>query len=133
MARSARPLAGRVLAASERPTFVLEEASDDGSTPGFPLAPPHRHLHEDEAWYVLEGRLTVRVGDAEFEIGPGEAVLGPKGEPHTFWNPASAPVRYLLVMGPQTSQLLAVLHDGTPRGRDAVAALFREHDIELLG
>ena len=128
----ARPLAGRTLSARDDPTFVLEELIDDGSSPGYPLAPLHRHLDEDEAWYVLEGRLVVRVGEDEHSIGPGEAVLGPKRVAHTFWNPDAAPVRYLLVTGPRTARLLASI-DRLPSERAAVEALFRHHGIELLG
>jgi mannose-6-phosphate isomerase-like protein (cupin superfamily) len=130
---AARPLVGRTLSAGGAGTLVLEEAIDDGSVPGYPVAPLHRHLEEDEAWYVLEGRLVVRVGSDELEIGPGEAVLGPKGLPHTFWNPGSMPARYLLIMGPRTAHLVAALHDGTSRDREAVEALFREHGADLLG
>lgn len=48
-------------------------------------APPlHIHHDADETWYVLDGELTVFVGDERFEAGPGDFVLGPKGVPHTF-------------------------------------------------
>jgi mannose-6-phosphate isomerase-like protein (cupin superfamily) len=129
----ARPLAGRALSSGANSTFVLEENVDDGSDPGQLIAPPHRHLREDEAWYVLEGRLGFRLGEKEIEAGAGEAVLGPRGIPHTYWNTSSAPARYLLVTGPQTAALLGALHDGTARDRAAVEALFRSFDVELLG
>lgn len=128
----ARPLAGRTLGSAGDSTFVIEEVMDDGSQPGFPIAPPHRHLEEDEAWYVLEGRLGFRIGEDEIEAQMGEAVLGPRGVAHTYWNPGPEPARYLLVMGPQTAGLLRALHDGTGRDRAAVAALFREFGVELL-
>ena len=40
--------------------------------PGFPGPPPH-HLHEHlhEMFYVLEGTLTMRVGEETIERGPG--------------------------------------------------------------
>jgi mannose-6-phosphate isomerase-like protein (cupin superfamily) len=47
-------------------------------------APLHVHHDADETWYVLDGELTVFVGDERFEAGPGDFVLGPKGVPHTF-------------------------------------------------
>jgi mannose-6-phosphate isomerase-like protein (cupin superfamily) len=48
-------------------------------------APPlHVHHDADETWYVLDGRLTVFVGDETIEAGPGDFVLGPMGVPHTF-------------------------------------------------
>jgi mannose-6-phosphate isomerase-like protein (cupin superfamily) len=129
----ARPLAGRALSTGGGATFAIEEVLDDGSTPGQPIAPLHRHLLEDEAWYVLEGRLGFRLGEEEREAGPGDAVIGPKGIQHTYWNPASTPTRYLLVTGPRTASLLTALHDGTSRDREGVADLFSQFGVELLG
>jgi len=49
-------------------------------------AAPPLHIHHDcdETWYVIEGWLTVFVGDERFEVGPGDFVLNPKGVPHSF-------------------------------------------------
>src|SRR3954452_13182218 len=46
--------------------------------------PLHIHRAEDEAFWILEGRLTVRCGGAEFAVGPGAFVYTPRGVPHTF-------------------------------------------------
>jgi mannose-6-phosphate isomerase-like protein (cupin superfamily) len=128
----ARPLSGRTLSSGPDSTFVVEEALDDGAWVGQPIAPPHRHLDEDEAWYVLEGRLVIRLAAEEIEIAAGEAVLGPRGVGHTFWNPGPGPARYLLLMGPRTARLVDALHDGTARDRAATASLFLEYGVELL-
>jgi len=47
-------------------------------------APLHVHHDADETWYVLDGELTILVGDERFEAGPVDFVLGPRGVPHTF-------------------------------------------------
>jgi mannose-6-phosphate isomerase-like protein (cupin superfamily) len=48
-------------------------------------APPmHIHHYADETWYVIDGELTVFVGDERIEARPGDFVLGPQGVPHTF-------------------------------------------------
>jgi mannose-6-phosphate isomerase-like protein (cupin superfamily) len=48
-------------------------------------APPlHIHHDTDETWYVIDGELTVFVGDEQIEAGPGGFVFGPMGVPHTF-------------------------------------------------
>jgi mannose-6-phosphate isomerase-like protein (cupin superfamily) len=62
------------------------------------VAPPHVHYHDDEAWYVLEGVLRVQVGPQEAEVRAGCGVLVPAGTPHTYWNPAPGPARYLLTI-----------------------------------
>ena len=111
-------------------TFVLAEWVDEGETSRErPIAGLHLHRNEDEAWYVLEGRLGFRVGDDEVEAGPGEGVLVPRGTPHTYWNAVSACTRYLIVMGPRTARLVEEIHD--PGAKD-FAALFERHGSELL-
>jgi mannose-6-phosphate isomerase-like protein (cupin superfamily) len=106
-----------------------------GSAAGPPYqAPLHIHHDEDEAWYVLDGRLRVRVGDVEHEVPAGGAVIGPRGLPHTFWNPDSdASVRYLLVMGARTSALLEALHSGERSSdSESMHALFEAYGCTLL-
>jgi quercetin dioxygenase-like cupin family protein len=52
--------------------------------------PLHAH-EEDEAWYVLEGTLRVRVGDDQVEVPARGAVIVPAGTAHTFGTPARSP------------------------------------------
>jgi mannose-6-phosphate isomerase-like protein (cupin superfamily) len=44
--------------------------------------PLHVHENEDELFYVLEGEHVFRVGDQEFQAGPGGLVFAPRGVPH---------------------------------------------------
>ena len=63
-------------------------------------APMHRHKREDEYSYVLEGRMGALLGDNVLEAGPGELVLKPRGEWHTFWNAGDDPCRILEIIAP---------------------------------
>ena len=58
---------------------VLEQLVPRGSSP-----PLHVHHDEDEVFFVLEGRLRLRLGGADVELGAGEGALGPRGVPHTY-------------------------------------------------
>lgn len=129
---TAARLAERVLAPFGT-SLVLAEWTAQGSTGDAPLyqAPLHAHP-EDEAWYVLEGRLCVRVGDGHSEIGAGGAVIVPGGTAHTFWNPGSEPTRYLLVMGPQTYALVQAVHTVADRSPETMRRLFAEYGATLL-
>ena len=129
----ARPLRGGTLEPGADLDFVLAEWTDDGARPGQLIAPPHVHLEDDEAWYVLEGRLAFRLGDEELEASAGTAIFGLRGLPHTYWNPDASPARYLLVMRPRTMRLIDALHDGTQRDRQELEALYRAHAMTLLG
>jgi len=61
------------------PASVVEIWEREGSGP-----PRHVHADQDELWYVLDGSFTFALGDREFQAGPGEVVVGPRGVPHTF-------------------------------------------------
>jgi len=46
--------------------------------------PPHVHVDEEEAFYVLHGEVEFEVA-GECNVGrPGSFVLAPRGKPHTF-------------------------------------------------
>lgn len=53
-----------------------------------PMTGPPLHLHpsQDDTFYILEGVLTVQVGEEIFDIGPGDFLSVPPGTPHTFDN-----------------------------------------------
>src|SRR5207249_687965 len=68
--------------------------------PGLISAPPHRHEREDETSYVLEGALTVQIGDEVATIGPGAIIVKPRGIFHTFWNSGTQPLRFLEIISP---------------------------------
>jgi mannose-6-phosphate isomerase-like protein (cupin superfamily) len=98
--------------------------------PGFPG--PVRHLHEAmvDSFYVLEGTLTVQVGERAVEAGPSSYALVPPGNPHTFSNPGDEPVRFLNVIAPggfeQYLRELAATQSGPldPAGMAAIASKY---------
>jgi quercetin dioxygenase-like cupin family protein len=47
-------------------------------------APLHVHHLEDEAFYVLEGSVTIEVGGETIEAGPGDYAMGPRDIPHRY-------------------------------------------------
>ncbi len=46
--------------------------------------PLHIHHDADETFYVLDGEVTIVVGDTRIEARAGDFVLGPRGVPHAF-------------------------------------------------
>ena len=97
--------------------------------PGF--SPPlHVHHREDEAFYVLEGAVTMRCGDRTFRAAAGAFVFLPRGVPHTFLVDADRPARMLTLLSPGGGEGVFVdggrpaEHDGLPpAGPFDVAAL----------
>ncbi|HEY6369003.1 MAG TPA: cupin domain-containing protein [Candidatus Sulfotelmatobacter sp.] len=129
----APPLAGSVLG-SVGSHFVVAEWKDAGGPPGPPrwIAPLHLHRNDDEAWYVLEGTLCVRVGKDVVEAHAGSAVFVPRGMAHTYWNPGPGLVRYLLVMTSNIYSLIQGIHAMTERSPAALRAVFEKHDSERI-
>jgi quercetin dioxygenase-like cupin family protein len=64
-------------------------------------SPLHVHYTEDEGFYVLEGGVTVVVGDETVELTAGQHAFGPREVPHRF------------TVGPQGARMLWML---TPAG-----------------
>lgn len=130
----AEPLAGRVLG-SIRDSFAVVEWRDAGGQPGppRPIAPLHQHNNDDEAWYVLEGRLCVQRGAEVVEVRAGAGVLVTRGTPHTYWNPGPGQARYLLFMTPTILKLIEAIHRLEDRSAASLKAVFEQHDSVLLG
>lgn len=126
-------LSGRTIGTTDD-NFVMAEWRDPGGPPGPPrlIAPLHVHHRDDEAWYVLEGTLRVKVGKDEIEALAGSAVFVPRGTPHTYWNPGPGPVRYLLVMTSNIFRLIQEIHAIPERTPSTLRAVFAKYDSELL-
>lgn len=110
-------------------SFVIADWTDPGTHPGRPIAGLHLHRSDDEAWFVVKGRLGFRIGDEQREVRAGESILVAHGTPHSFWNAIAEPTRYLLVMTPRIHRLIEALHAGD---RSDYAVIFEEYDSELL-
>jgi quercetin dioxygenase-like cupin family protein len=73
-------------------TFFLSETTIGAGFPGPPL---HRHERLVDMFYVLEGVLTVRLGQETHQLEKGSFVCVPAGVMHTFSNQSDSPVRFL--------------------------------------
>jgi mannose-6-phosphate isomerase-like protein (cupin superfamily) len=47
-------------------------------------APLHVHYREDEAFWILEGSATFRVGELTIEAKAGDYLFGPRNVPHKY-------------------------------------------------
>jgi quercetin dioxygenase-like cupin family protein len=88
---------------------LMEERLPRGAEP-----PPHVHHREDEAFFVLEGNLSVRVGDETFSASPGSFVYCPREIPHLL-TVESDEVRMLTLCTPGgVEQLFVELGEPAP-------------------
>jgi quercetin dioxygenase-like cupin family protein len=102
--------------------------------PGYPVPPPHVHMHEDEISFVLEGQLQVTVGDETRTIRPGEAIFKPRGVAHTFAIPGDEPVRFLETIVPAGFEgyfraVAAMVRETGAVDRDEATRLMAEYGL----
>ncbi|MEM1402771.1 MAG: cupin domain-containing protein [Pseudomonadota bacterium] len=70
-------------AASNEAGLSLFEVTIPANSAG---APPHRHTHEDEFFYLRHGSVTFMTDGNIKTISPGGLVLLPRGGTHAMWN-----------------------------------------------
>jgi quercetin dioxygenase-like cupin family protein len=88
---------------------LVEERLPRGAEP-----PAHVHRREDEAFFLLDGELTVRVGDATFAARAGSFVFCPRDVPHVL-SVESEEVRMLTLCTPGgVEQLFVELGEPAP-------------------
>lgn len=69
--------------------------------PGGGSMGPMKH-EGDEVGYVLEGRLDLTIGEARYELGPGDSFSFPSTLPHTYRNPGREVTRVIWINTPPT-------------------------------
>ncbi len=79
--------------------------------PGGRRPPPHRHANCSEAYFVLDGLVSVTVEDEELAVGAEGFVLVPRGTAHTFGNATASEARLLVIHAPAMDAYFAGLHD----------------------
>jgi len=104
--------------------------------PGFPGPPPHRHRRLHDMFYVLDGTLTMRLGDQTLELEPGSFVCVPPGVVHTFSNPSDTAVKILNFNTPAgwenyMRDLATALTGGTPT-QEQIGQIASRYDFEVV-
>ena len=108
------------------------------------FAPPlHRHLHEDEMFYILSGTAEFRVKGEQLHATAGAFVLLPLGEPHTFLVGNREPLHALQITTPSGFEHFAAaagrpaterrLPDPAPLNRPALGQAATRHGMQILG
>jgi mannose-6-phosphate isomerase-like protein (cupin superfamily) len=104
--------------------------------PGGRRPPPHGHTNCSEAYFVLEGLVSVVVEDQDLSLGPEGFVLVPRGTAHTFGNGGAEPARLLVIHAPAMDAYFAGLHElwnrDEPPTPDEERALMRQFGMETV-
>lgn len=62
--------------------------------------PPHLHTDEDEAFLIVEGQMTIWVGDQTRVLKPGDYALMPRNVVHCYRVDPDGPARWLGITSP---------------------------------
>lgn len=108
-----------------------------GTTPPGSGPPLHRHEHEDETFYVLEGQASFFADGKWTTAGPGAMVHAPRRSVHTFRNTGTTPLRQLIRTSPSGFEQFirrCAAEFKRPGGPDfaRITAIGLEHGIQFL-
>ena len=132
---SARPLSFldnvariQVEGAECRNAYALVEMT----APQGDMPPLHVHRRDDEGFYVLDGRLTLFVGEQVIELEAGECAVAPCGTPHTYRAELDG-TRWLVVCSPAGFEEFVRDVAAAERDPAVLAEISARHGIEILG
>jgi hypothetical protein len=99
-------------------------------------APLHRHAHEDEYSFVLEGRVGALLGDEVVYGEVGDLIFKPRAQWHTFWNDGDAPARILEIISPAGferyfEEMVDLLERPGPPDPSELGAVAARHGLEI--
>jgi mannose-6-phosphate isomerase-like protein (cupin superfamily) len=104
--------------------------------PGGRRPPAHRHTNCSEAYFVLDGLVSVTIEGEELTVGPEGFVLVPRGTAHTFGNAGESEARLLVIHAPAMDAYFAGLHDlwnrDEPPSPDEERSLMARFEMETL-
>jgi uncharacterized cupin superfamily protein len=94
---------------STRIGVQLEELS-----PGMESSLNHYHMLEEEQAFVLEGEMTLKLGDKTYRMKAGDHVCFPAGQKagHSFYNHGEAPCRFLMIGEKNPNEVLFYPENG---------------------
>jgi mannose-6-phosphate isomerase-like protein (cupin superfamily) len=99
------------------------------------------HVHHDaeEAFYVLEGELTIRIRDEEHRVSVGSLILVPRGAPHSFANQGDRVAKAIFIFSPPGTERwfeeMTELRRASPDGRldwETTKALALKYGTEFI-
>ena len=105
--------------------------------------PVHVHHNEDETFYILEGEVTIQVGDERIDLAAGDFLFGPREVPHAYVV-RSERARMLCTTSPAGVEQFFVNHGVPVTGAepptdpvmppmDEMMRLFAAYGCEILG
>jgi mannose-6-phosphate isomerase-like protein (cupin superfamily) len=129
------PMIVKAGAADTHGAYALIEYSHVAGAPG---PPAHIHHHHEEAFYVLEGELTLLMGDQTLTVGAGGFALVPRGVVHRPSNSGAETARFFFITSGASDGFFVEMSEklGAAKGRLPVEELVEigsRWDVEYVG
>jgi len=106
--------------------------------PAAPMAPPHVSPWS-AVLFLLEGRVTARVGDTTYAVEPGAVVVFPAGTPSTFEVVGESARFVAITSGTDAGQFFADFAGSVRSDRpveeslETILSVTRRHGVRLVG
>ena len=121
---------------------VLEHRAPKGDSP-----PLHVHHDQDEVFALLEGEARFSLSGRDIEARPGDCLIVPKGEPHSYLATSADGMRFLTITrgggfvglvrevgrAAETDGLPEPSRPPSPEAQQALAQIARRHGVEFVG
>jgi quercetin dioxygenase-like cupin family protein len=109
--------------------MLFEETLPAGTTSLY-----HLHHESDEVAWVLEGKLTFKIGDEVTTGGPGTCAFMPRGVPHAWKVAGREPARAVFLYTPAAAGgLIEALHERRPATDEERKTLYDRFRWEIVG
>jgi quercetin dioxygenase-like cupin family protein len=126
------------------PKIVFKHGSRTGAPFDFMIAnvpylsgpPLHVHAEQHDTFYVLDGILTMQIGEEVLDLMPGDFASVPPGVAHTFDNirKDQSPVKICNVMTPGgLDRFIVALNELGPHDPAQFAATAEKHGSTVVG
>ena len=99
--------------------------------------PLHVHPHQDEVYYVLEGRFRFKAGEEIFELEAGDSIFLPRNLPHAWIVLSETAKSYLMVQPAGKLEEFFVAISNMPPGKrpsaEEMTKLSADHEMIVVG
>ena len=124
---------------------ILHRSSDSPSqmsvmvvdVPPGGAVPPHSHTLEEEGYFVLDGELTLTVGEAVKRLCRADFAHVPPQTVHAYQNASQRPVRFLAwTIGGPLDRFFKAMSERVkemPRDGEAMQEIARQFGVRMVG